>query len=546
MSAGSVARYELDESVNGAPWTTLATSEQPPPTAMSITGRTPASYSYRVRACNNSGCSGYTAAKSVSVVAPDLSAIQDVAPVAPTLPAQEMVGAVPGTPAVEGGAGTYRIPIELPPGRAGMQPEVALSYSSRNGNGIAGVGWALAASSSIYRCPRTLAQDGANRSVQHLDDRLCLDGQRLVTNDAIYGGDGSHYRTEIESFARITLTYPMNAWQSFFTVEHKSGRVGVYETRPYTGSGHPPDTWYLMREYDRQGNCIQYNYGDAGAVGPDRERVLTSIVYTGTMSSLSSLAGGQCLPGSDSRAVEFRTENREDKRITYSYGVASISTVRLSRILTRVGSTFSRVYDLRYTPSAATRRSLLTAVALCEPDLSDPANPSCGARSIAPTNFAYNDAAAVPRFDWAPVVDASGNHFGTAWQIHLGADYDGDGTRDHVVINQASSTPNRHLYLSRCPGVDFDVSDPSVYPLFAAFGTPESDGAPLGYTADMNEDGKVDVLGITKNGKFAFAGVDCHKDPGHGPVHARPGNRRRADGDGSARQRGRLRPHVLA
>ena len=62
----------------------------------------------------------------------------------------DIVGFTPGNPAVEqGGAATYRIPIVVSPGSGGMQPKLALAYSSRGGNGIMGVGWTLEGLSSI-------------------------------------------------------------------------------------------------------------------------------------------------------------------------------------------------------------------------------------------------------------------------------------------------------------------------------------------------------------------------------------------------------------
>lgn len=39
------------------------------------------------------------------------------------------------------GVATLSLPISVPPGRNGVQPQIALSYSSSSGNGIAGVGW---------------------------------------------------------------------------------------------------------------------------------------------------------------------------------------------------------------------------------------------------------------------------------------------------------------------------------------------------------------------------------------------------------------------
>ena len=59
------------------------------------------------------------------------------------------------------GSAQYTIPIWTPPGPNHLQPNIALTYDSTAGNGPVGVGWAVAGLSSIYRCNRTVAQDGA-------------------------------------------------------------------------------------------------------------------------------------------------------------------------------------------------------------------------------------------------------------------------------------------------------------------------------------------------------------------------------------------------
>ena len=45
----------------------------------------------------------------------------------------------------EDGAATYDIPLWVPPGRAGVQPDLSFVYSSRGPNGVVGMGWSLEA-----------------------------------------------------------------------------------------------------------------------------------------------------------------------------------------------------------------------------------------------------------------------------------------------------------------------------------------------------------------------------------------------------------------
>lgn len=79
------------------------------------------------------------------------------------------------------GSATYTIPITIPPGTAGTEPKVAISYNSQGSNGLLGVGWSLQANSVITRCQTTLAEDGYIDGVDFdNNDKLCLDGRRLV------------------------------------------------------------------------------------------------------------------------------------------------------------------------------------------------------------------------------------------------------------------------------------------------------------------------------------------------------------------------------
>src|SRR5437899_2667509 len=47
------------------------------------------------------------------------------------------------SPDLHTGTGNFTVPLALPPGRNGFQPQLSLVYSTGNGNGPFGLGWSL-------------------------------------------------------------------------------------------------------------------------------------------------------------------------------------------------------------------------------------------------------------------------------------------------------------------------------------------------------------------------------------------------------------------
>ncbi len=151
------------------------------------------------------------------------------------LNSHQPVGALKGQFAVGGdGAATYTIPLDIPKGRAGMEPKLSLNYSSNAGNGPLGVGWSIGGLQKITRGPSSLKKDGiADGADFDANDRYFLDGERLVCIAGTYGADGSEYRTEMDSYARIKAVGqmvedppdgpPVNLGPASWTVETKSG-----------------------------------------------------------------------------------------------------------------------------------------------------------------------------------------------------------------------------------------------------------------------------------------------------------------------------------
>src|SRR5215813_5184621 len=90
---------------------------------------------------------GYLLATSACAPTPDTSTAQETLvdpPVGAIVPSAP-IGTLPGTMSVgSDGSGRYSVPLEVPPGRMGIQPSLSLEYSSNAANGLLGVGWSLA------------------------------------------------------------------------------------------------------------------------------------------------------------------------------------------------------------------------------------------------------------------------------------------------------------------------------------------------------------------------------------------------------------------
>ena len=257
-----------------------------------------------------------------------------------TVPASNYNGITQAKEGVSGGAASYSIPVNLVPGRAGIQPNVSLNYNSQQGNGVVGVGWALNANGAISRCGMTASQDGISLAISYdeTSDRLCLNGQRLVTSSP-YGTNGAIYRTELDSFALVTqFGGGINDSSTYFKVKHANGTVDYYGSTVdsrHSASGRDETlTWALAKTEDSSTNNIQYSYFEStdGA----GEHLLSNIYYTGFDSSIGN------------REVRLEYENRAKVTSSYMAGGLTRVTKRLKTISTYYNSTQVRSYELNY------------------------------------------------------------------------------------------------------------------------------------------------------------------------------------------------------
>ncbi|MEJ1368834.1 MAG: SpvB/TcaC N-terminal domain-containing protein, partial [Candidatus Sedimenticola sp. (ex Thyasira tokunagai)] len=260
-----------------------------------------------------------------------------------------MAGFTPGELSVDqsGGAG-YTLPIGIPAGVAGMQPELSINYSSGNGNGLLGVGFSLGGLSAITRCGRTIVQDGAVGGVEFTNsDRFCLNGQRLVAISGEYGQSDTEYRTEIDSMARIISHDRQGNGPAWFSIETKSGQTiefgNTKDSRIEAQGKSSAFAWAQNKLVDAVGNEITITYEENNA---NTEYYPLHIDYS-------------------DNSVRFEYEDKEYTWVSYLAGSSVKATKRMSKVNTWHGENklgeYRFSYDIRDNKPA-----LLTSIQQCD------------------------------------------------------------------------------------------------------------------------------------------------------------------------------------
>lgn len=404
-----------------------------------------------------------------------------------------LTGSVTGQFAVTPtGAATYSIPISVPPGTAGMQPKLALSYSSQGGNGLLGMGWSLSGLSAITRCPATYAQDGFADGVNfNNNDRLCLDGQHLLAVDGTYGSSNTVYRTEVDGISKITAGTFMNAPNSTFTVQTKSGLIYHYGDLSFgenasfrtDPNGKIIYAWSVSRIQDTVGNYISVSYARDSQTN---EYTVTRIDYSGN---------GFVVPRNSIQF--FYDSSRSDVYERHLPGGSAKITAnkRLSRIETwgdpGTGNAVKvREYRLDYEALSAPYRSRLGALTECAIDagITYCLPSTTFTWQTKPKTFVANGG---PALQDALTKDSGKN-------LSEVIDINGDGLPDQVTAFQESTgNITRATHINQ-GGSSFSNSGP-FFPSVIYI-----EGERTGEFADVNGDGFADFVRSYSNSRHAY------------------------------------------
>lgn len=186
------------------------------------------------------------------------------------------------------GTSNFSIPIAMSPGRGGMNPQIALSYSSGGGNSHFGMGWNVGVASIVRKTQQELPQyqdyieadtfilAGAEDLVRTLDEKGNRKEPSKIDGYSVYD-----YRPRTAGlFARIQR-WENESGRSFWKVTTKDNITTIYgkgdsspiaNVQNHSAIVHPEDDnkvfqWFIERIYDDKGNILCYEYKKEDGTG---------------------------------------------------------------------------------------------------------------------------------------------------------------------------------------------------------------------------------------------------------------------------------------
>jgi RHS repeat-associated protein len=194
-------------------------------------------------------------------------------------------------------------PIEVPPGRQGMQPDISIVYNSSAGDGLLGVGWDMP-----IRAVSCDTKWGVPRYDENSEtESYLLDGEQLLPNERSLtftdfperdgSANGKRFYSKVEGkFLRI-LRMPLDSSATsndslghavytpdnyYWEVVDKSGNISIYGYTPDSiltdESGHI-FTWAISQYIDKNGNEIDYHYKTTAVYTNNKELLPDYILY---------------------------------------------------------------------------------------------------------------------------------------------------------------------------------------------------------------------------------------------------------------------------
>lgn len=309
------------------------------------------------------------------------------------------------------GTAVYTLPIAVPPSIKNVAPAINLVYSSGVRGGIAGQGWSINSISTISRIATRRDIDGYVDGVDFDDnDKLALDGQRLLIKSGTYWANGSTYETEYKSNTKIELK--VEGTVMYFIVTSPDGSRSWYGSK---GSGSLQNSvslnsWYIVHYEDTNGNFIDYNYKTVTYNS-------TNQLYIDTITFSGNAAAG--IAAQNKIAFTYRGAKRIER--DYLKGQAVYASQILESIQVYANNALFRNYQIQHEADTGLGYERIKSIQEINGQM-EASNPVTFTYASSPANQeriekAYTNNLAFDKTD-------------------LAGDFDGDGRLDFVANNQ--------------------------------------------------------------------------------------------------------------
>lgn len=389
------------------------------------------------------------------------------------------------------GAAISSFPLLVPPGRADIAPNLQLQYNSYSKvNSWVGVGWTLDLGSI-----RRTTKNGVDYNGNDFTAVINGGSQQLVQRPD--WGAGYYGQESDSSFLRYHMVSGTEG--SYWIVTATNGTQYVYgqshSSRIETESGEVLH-WHLDRVIDTNGNYMNIRYyQESDATGSPSH---LSDIYPRTIEYTGNANTG--LPPSSS--VNFYLQNRPEIVVRHEGGREIRTTSRLAAISMYTGGNHVRTYELTYN-DLTQRPSLLGKITLHGANTTVTANDENFLQDIV-----SNGGLTAAKFEYTSSDIEIANHkysgydhnnhvFG--YMKRFVGDVNGDGRSDMIYV-KTGAYPVIRVWVSGADGGTTEIAQP--FP---------STGGNLSYfvirdvyVADVNGDGKTDILYMANDGSGAF------------------------------------------
>ncbi|MFZ3090664.1 MAG: SpvB/TcaC N-terminal domain-containing protein [Nitrospirota bacterium] len=254
-------------------------------------------------------------------------------------------------------------PIEIPPGRNGLQPQLAVQYNSSGGNGWMGIGWDIPIQSitidTRWGVPR---YDAAKETETYL-----LNGEQLTPaahrGELVPRTSEKIFKSRVEGQFRKIIRHGDNPKNYSWEVIDKNGVKYIYGGLDSTLSDNSGNIflWALTEVRDTNNNFIRYRYSKVSDTGLSNGTVAGSNIYLSNIAYTGSGASDGPYQVAFIRDRELNEPKRADVQIDARGGFKRVTADLLRRIDVAFSNDLIRSYKFEY-QEAAFKKSLLKTV----------------------------------------------------------------------------------------------------------------------------------------------------------------------------------------